>query len=153
MLGLKGHFQNAYVVRDIDRACAMLRTRHAIGEFIRFDAQFEARGFWGRGPHRMKIALAWIDQLQIELIESVTDPGMLYGPQPVSEGLQFHHVGFRVTDWDRFRHAIDADGLPVAMEGAVDGCRFLYVDARDSLGHYLEYVWLTPAMWAANGGC
>jgi hypothetical protein len=28
----------------------------------------------------------------------------------------------------------------------------VYVDARDTVGHYLEYCWMTPERWAALGG-
>jgi len=30
--------------------------------------------------------------------------------------------------------------------------KFLYLDARETLGHYLEYVWMTDEMWARTGG-
>jgi len=28
----------------------------------------------------------------------------------------------------------------------------MYVDARDTVGHYLEYLWFSPEMWKAYGG-
>jgi hypothetical protein len=42
--------------------------------------------------------------------------------------------------------------LPVAIEGGSEALRYLYLDARDLLGHYLEYVWMTPERWAQVGG-
>ena len=39
------------------------------------------------------------------------------------------------------------------FEGASgDELKFLYLDARETLGHYLEYTWMTPARWAQLGG-
>ena len=41
----------------------------------------------------------------------------------------------------------------MVMEGGTPGhLLWLYVDARDTVGHYLEYCWMTPERWAAMGG-
>jgi hypothetical protein len=39
------------------------------------------------------------------------------------------------------------------LEGASsDGkLKFVYLDARDLVGHYLEYVWATPERWTQMG--
>jgi hypothetical protein len=41
--------------------------------------------------------------------------------------------------------------LPLAFEGEVPGLIFIYLDARETLGHYLEYVWASPAGWEMSG--
>jgi hypothetical protein len=58
----------------------------------------------------------------------------------------------RVDDWDEFRARVDKQPLPVVMERGGDTLRFLYLDARKLLGHYLEYVWMNDATWTQMGG-
>ena len=57
----------------------------------------------------------------------------------------------RVDDWDAFRARVARQDLPVVMERATEGdaLKFLYLDAREFCGHYLEYVWTTDERWAA----
>jgi hypothetical protein len=66
---------------------------------------------------------------------------------------RFHHSCARVDDWDDFRRRVDRQPCPVVLEKADDPqLKFLYLDARDLLGHYLEYTWMTDARWAQLGG-
>ena len=94
----------------------------------------------------MKLALGWIGELQYELIEPVSGLIDVYreglsNAQP----MHFHHVCMRVADWTEFRARIDRERRPVVMEGGTPGhLLWLYVDARDTLGHFLEYCWMTP---------
>jgi hypothetical protein len=58
----------------------------------------------------------------------------------------------RTPDWNALRAEVDRLRRPVVLEGGHDKLKFLYVDARDLVGHYLEYVWMTPEVWASLGG-
>jgi hypothetical protein len=71
---------------------------------------------------------------------------------PADDSLRFHHVCMRVDDWKGFRARVDRQPYPVAIEGGNDALRFLYLDAREFLGHYLEYVCMTPERWSQVGG-
>lgn len=68
--------------------------------------------------------------------------------------MRLHHICMRVGDWDVFRAEVDRRKWPVVIEGSEKGgqLRYIYVDARDSLGHFLEYCWMTPERWAQLGG-
>ena len=55
-----------------------------------------------------------------------------------------YHIAVRRDDLDAMRAEIDRLGVPVAFEGEVPGLVFIYLDARESLGHCLEYVWASP---------
>ncbi len=66
---------------------------------------------------------------------------------------RFHHSRVPVSDWDDFRRRVDKQPCPVVIEGdGGDGLKFLFLDARDLLGHYLEYTWMTNARWTQIGG-
>ena len=41
--------------------------------------------------------------------------------------------------------------LPLVFEAEGPGLACIFVDARKSLGHYLEYVWATPQGWEMVG--
>jgi len=148
---LSNHYQNAYVTRDLDQALEVFRTRYGFDGFNRYEVQFELETQSGRGTAAVKLALGWLGNLQYELIQPVSGLVDVYR-EGVSDQhlLRFHHVCMRVDDWDRFRAELDR---PVVMSGGTPGhLQWVYVDARDTLGHYLEYCWMTPQRWAAMGG-
>lgn len=105
----------------------------------------------------MKLAFATVGDHQIELIEPVDDPvGRYTEILPVSGfGQRFHHLGCRFEsreEWDEFRSSLDTGKHPIAFENVGGESRYLYLDERNNLGHYLEYMWLTEqnaAMFAA----
>jgi catechol 2,3-dioxygenase-like lactoylglutathione lyase family enzyme len=148
------HFQNAYITRDIEKAIDTFRQR--------LNGPVDARCFevtvdvWtpaGSGPATNKLAFIWIDNLQYELIQPVSGLVDVYSEQlPADDSLKFHHICMRVDDWGRFRAEVDRKGYPVVLEGGSDALRYVYLDARDTLGHYLEYVWMTPERWTQLGG-
>ncbi|MFN4135087.1 MAG: VOC family protein [Novosphingobium meiothermophilum] len=154
-------FQNGYVCADIEAAVAAFRARGQVRIIGPFDAELMLAT--ARGPARQvtRLAFVWQGGFQHELIQPVIDEAGLYGSDPL-EGrgagggglFAFHHAAMRVDDWDAFRAAVDAQELPVAVERAVEGdaLKFLYLDAREICGHYLEYVWMTDERWAQLGG-
>jgi hypothetical protein len=147
------HFQNAYVTRSIDSALEKFRTRVGIEDARVFDATFDVGTPGGRAVISAKIALIWIDGLQYEIIEPVSgDDGIYRQALPAAEGLRFHHTCMRVDDWDVFREKVERNGYPIVQEGDRGTLKFLYLDARDFVGHYLEYCWMTPNHWRQMGG-
>ena len=151
---LNAHYQNAYVTRDLDQAIALFRTHHGFDDFMRFEPTFEVRTPAGRGMATTKMALGWIGNLQYELIEPVSGLVDIFRDDlPESRPLRLHHVCMRVDDWAPFRADLDRQGRSIVLEGGTEGhLQFVYVDARSTVGHYLEYCWMTPQRWAAMGG-
>ena len=147
---LERHYQNAYVTPDIDRAIEMLRAQYGVTDVLRIEATTEVWTPRGSGPATNKMAFAWINNLQYELIEPVSGPVDIYREAVLPDQLmRFHHVAMRIMDWDPFKAEIDRLKRPIAYAGeAQHGLKFLYVDARDTLGHYLEYVYAPPPVWA-----
>ena len=72
---------------------------------------------------------------------------------PDGDGPRFHHSCARVDDWADFRRRVDEQPYPVVFEGASgEELKFLYLDTRELLGHYLEFAWMTPDRWTQLGG-
>src|ERR1019366_4779419 len=152
MLGGR-HYQNAYVTRDIGKAVESFRARCGVQDARIFEAPVEVQTPAGRGMAVSKLSFIWINNLQYELIQPVSGLVDVYRDAlPADDSLKFHHICMRVDNWQEFRARVMNQRFPVVLEGGSEHLRFLYLDARDFVGHYLEYVWMTPERWAQLGG-
>lgn len=149
------HFQNAYITRNIEKALDTFRARLGAGADVQsFQIEQEIWTPRGRGKAKQKLAFVWVGDLQYELIEPVEGFVDVYADElPADDSMKFHHICMRVDDWDVFRAKVEKEGYPIAIEGqSGEQLKFLYLDARDTLGHYLEYVWMTPERWTQVTG-
>jgi hypothetical protein len=152
---MKNHFQNAYVTHDMDKAMAMIDDRFGKIDWIVFDPTMILETPSGPKESTVRAALGWNDGLQIELIQPVSGyldhylpalPADRNDPTP-----QFHHVAFRRDDEAAMRAEIEKLGFPLLFESSVPGLIFIYLDARETLGHAYEYIWATPEGWEMQG--
>ena len=148
------HFQNAYVTRNLAKTVAEFTARASARSVATIEATTEVLTGEGRKNQTLKLAFVWVGDLQYEFIEPVIEAVPVFsGWLPDGDGPRFHHSCARVDDWDDFRRRVDRQPCQVVFEGASgDELKFLYLDARDLVGHYLEYVWMTQARWAQLGG-
>jgi hypothetical protein len=147
------HYQNAYVTRNIEKAIDAFKGRADIRKLIRYEGTTEVTTPAGRGTQTNKLAFIWVGDLQYELIEPVGGDVALYRDAlPADDSPLFHHICMRVDDWKSFRARVDKQSLPVVLEGGNDALRFLYLDARKFVGHYLEYTCMDSERWAQLGG-
>ncbi len=147
------HYQNAYITRNIDKAIADFQKCAEVRKVLRHEGATEVLTPAGRGTLHNKLAFVWVDDLQYEFIEPGPGISDIYRAElPADDSLKFHHICMRVANWDEFRPRVDQQPFPVVLERGGDVLKFLYVDARKLLGHYLEYVWMNEAMWAQMGG-
>ena len=99
----------------------------------------------------VKLALGWHANLEYELIDPLSGYVDLYRDiLPDDHTPRLHHTGVLVNDWQRLESDIAARGLPVIVSGDLGEIKFAYVDTRAALGHYVEYMWMSDAMWAAR---
>lgn len=153
----KGHFQNAYITHDYEKAKQILSDKFGLENWLDIDADMQLKT-----PDRIKeatckVGLVWQGGHQIELIQPVsgeTDHYDFVLPADKSNPLPcFHHVCVRRDDLDEMRKEIEELDVPFAFEGTVPdetgetAMVFAYLDARDTIGHFIEYIWATPAMW------
>ena len=147
------HYQNAYITRDIQKAIGAFKDRADVRRVIQFEGSTQVMTPTGPGTLTNKLAFIWVGDLQYEFIEPVSGKVDLYRDAlPADDALSFHHICMRVDDWDDFRARAARQPYPVVLEGGSDALRFLYLDARELLGHYLEYTWMTSERWAQIGG-
>jgi hypothetical protein len=151
----KSHYQNAYVTRDLDKAIAFMEQRYGVQSLFPIDLELDVIAPGGAEKLCMRMAFAWIGNLQLELIQPQSGCVQHYVDSlPESEAdfsPRFNHVALRRDDLDAMRAEIDSLKLPILFEGRLDGLVYIYVDAREELGHILEYVWATPDAWDMIG--
>ena len=152
---LKGHYQNAYVTHDLDRAMKLIDDRYGKLDWIRFEPDMVLKTPHGDKPMVNRVALAWAGGLNLEVIQPVSgyidDYAHMLPEDPSDATPRFHHIAVRRDDEAEMRAEIERLGLPLAFEGEVPGLLFIYLDARASLGHYFEYVYATEEAWEMTG--
>lgn len=149
------HYQNAYVTRNVDKAVAEFRERAEVRTVLETEVAVEVWTPQGTGTGVQKLAFVWVEDLNYELIEPKSgDVLAIYRDAlPEGDGLKFHHVCHVVDDWDALMAKVERQPYPVVLKGGTAGLlQFLYLDTREWLGHYTEYVWMVPDRWAAMGG-
>lgn len=142
------HFQNGYVTRDIDKCVAQFRKSAQVDRIDQFGGASTQITVNGPAVLDLKIALIWIGDMHFELIQPVGGAVDLYSDAlPADDGMKFHHICMRVSHWGEFRARVDRQPYPVVLEGSDDQARFLYLDTREFLGHYVEYAWVPDDRW------
>ena len=134
--------QNAYVVHDLDAACADLHRRFGWGPFLGGDP-FELGGHMHRGrpaaPIRLRGVFVQAGELNVELIQLLSDGPSAFRDTFPHGGEGFHHVATFADDYPATRDRLVAEGFPVASEFDTGfGARICYLDSREALGHMIE---------------
>lgn len=146
-------FQIAYLTRNIDKAMANFRALADIRTEVYTEAEVPVRTPAGPASMHVKLAFMWVGDFQYELIQPISGLEDIYGAYvPHDDSLAFHHTCVRVDDWDQLRRDVEKQPYPIAFEGGNGPNYFLYLDARKTLGHFLEYAYLPDEIWTATGG-
>jgi hypothetical protein len=152
---LRGHYQNAYVTHALDGALEMLADRFGLVGLSRYDAEVAVDTPDGRQMLSLRIAAGWAGGLNIELMQPVSGyVGPLVAMLPDDRAdptPRLHHIALRRDDLAAMRAEIAESGLPLAFGGKPAGMVFAYLDARASLGHYVELVWKAAGGWEKIG--
>lgn len=148
--------QIAYVTNDFDRALGIFREQHGITRFLELrDLRYPVT-VDGQEAH-CHVALARSGGLEIEIITPLGGAVDLYREPIAGSGfrLRFHHVAQRLPDEATLRAVratLTAQGYDFPIDGQSNGMTYFYADMRETLGHYVEYIYATPDYWASVGG-
>ena len=144
--------QVAYVTNDMERALGVFRDRYGIPSFHVMEHRFDAVVDEAPGHMALRIALANVDGVQVEVIEDIGSSLDLY-TEPLSRDgtfqVVFHHVCIRIEggieNWEK--HLAELGDRPHYYRPKVgEGTRVIYTDERAHLGHYIEHVWFSPEL-------
>jgi hypothetical protein len=142
--------QVAYVTNDMERALGVFRDHYGIPSFFVLEHSMDAVGDEKPGRMSLKIALANVDGVQVEVIEDLGSTSDLYtAPLPADGSFRivFHHVCIVVSggveNWER--HLAELGDRPHYYRPQTSAdTRVIYTDERARLGHYIEHCWFGP---------
>jgi hypothetical protein len=147
------HYQNAYVTRDIAKWTDHFQANAAVRKVITYQGSTDIWTPTGIITQTSKLAFIWVEDLQYELIEPISGSNIYSDALPDDDSLKFHHICNRIFDWDGFRARIDKQPYPIVLERTNgDALKFLYLDMRPFIGHFVEYVWACDEVWTRMGG-
>ena len=137
--------QTAYIVPDIEAAIEEWGRQMNLGPFAlcREIAPLTGSRFRGEpsGDIVMNVAFAYIDALQLELIEQVNDTPSMYREAVEKRGYGHHHYGFCVEDFDAaYDRAVPADYEAVVDAGVKGIARMSYIESRTIPGLVCEVI-------------
>jgi methylmalonyl-CoA/ethylmalonyl-CoA epimerase len=142
-----GIAQIGLVVGDLDRTVECYWKQFGIGpwHFYTYGKPLlKQMTYHGRpADYAMRIALAWIGPLRIELIE-MAGGDSVYADFVRDHGFGVHHFGVLVEDMSAALAQAGAAGLRTTMEGAGFGRdgdgHYAYLDTDEDLGTTLELI-------------
>jgi hypothetical protein len=141
--------QLAWVTNDYDRALAILRDDYRIERFLETGL---VEADLGRGRMaRLKVALAYVGEMQFELIAPIDGAIGTHRIGLPDDGrftVAFHHIGMSCPNretLDAQRAVARAQDDDIPIEGEFGNSAFFYADARERIGHHLEYIHFDPA--------
>ena len=154
-MSLQGFYQTGYVTHDLERAIDLVDHGFGLSDFSHFDVELLLRTPAGEKTACLRVGTAWAGSLQIELIQPLSGYVGTYAaglPADTDDATpRFHHVADRRECDDQMRRDITSLGLPVVFETDGAGIFSALVDARQRLGHYLEFVSASSQGWEMLG--
>lgn len=158
---ISGHMQNAYVTHDLDKAMEIIGNRFDVQKWDRIDPDMTVNTVHGVKPLQVRVGTYWAGGLNIEIIQPVggyVDHYVSMLPADRTDAVpRFHHISMRRENEAEMRKEIAELGLPLAFEGPlttkdnIPSLVFIYLDGRQTLGHYVEYTWKSPEAWEFVG--
>ena len=142
-----GVAQVALLVPDLDRAVEAWWRGFGLGpwHFYTYQKPFVRRMSYRGQPadYAMRLALAWLGSLRIELIQPLRGPS-LYHDFIERRGYGFHHLGLLVDDMPAALALARAAGYEMVMDGSGFGPdgdgHYAYLDTETRLGVTLELI-------------
>src|ERR1700712_3516665 len=131
-----GFYQLGFATFDMDAAIARMGERYGIKRFRRM-----------RQMDWLETGHAWADDsCMIELLAISGSPPPLYSELVPTAGMvmRLHHTAQWIhtdAEWDALQVALQQSGLDVPVNQVMSsGLKVVYVDTREDLGVYTEYV-------------
>ena len=149
-LFLPNLFQLAYQTRDMEAAKRALENHFGARTWQYSPVNQAAPGV------TMADAKTWVGDIMIQ-VQQVTRTAEATGeavfwdspaPEP-GQLMRLHHIAHMVyedLDWDHILSEIERNRFEIVFQGRhQDILKYMYIDTRHILGHYLEYIHCLPA--------
>ena len=144
---ITGIVQIALVVKDLDATVRQWHDRFGVGpwQFYTYGPPLVKRMSRHGAPceYRMRIALANVGPMRIELIEPI-EGDTVYAEFVRDHGYGVHHLGVLVDDMTEALARADAAGLEMTQDGAGFGPdgdgHYAYLDTEPLMGTTIELI-------------
>jgi len=143
--------QTAWVTNDMDAALEIFaRDYGVVNWFQRSDVDLQT----GPGAFaRFNLALARRGNSELEIIQPLGGADDVYSRPLKNERdrvkICFHHICYMVRTAEALEHvrlAATLRGRAIVLSGSSQsGAQYFYTDDRSTIGHYLEYIYCSPA--------
>lgn len=141
--------QVSYVTNDYHRAKTVMAARFGVDRWLETGRVQVDLGNGEVG--QLQVCQTYLDRIQFEIIAPEGDRLKVHGDCLRGEEdfvMRFHHIGFAAptrAHLERSRSLTQASGETIPIQGEFgETSAFFYVDARPTLGHYLEYLYVEP---------
>lgn len=133
--------QIGYLVTDIDRSIEQRIALTGIGPWTVF-RNVDLHGLYRGTPTHvtMDVALAYQDDIQIELIQVTNDARSPYRTADGAAIIGIHHIAWIVDDLQGVVAASATRGLTVAFEAENPATKVAYLENRDDPGVLYELI-------------
>lgn len=139
--------QIGHVTRSLDAAMEEFQRVYGFTDYL----QMRNHSVITHGDQRaqMHVALAWLGDVMVELIEPIGGDDAIYRePLERTDRLVVqHHLGVFLETPAQYDHQIgklSAAGIRFPIEASLEQtrgkCRVCYADLRATLGYYIEYI-------------
>ena len=135
--------QNAFVVTDLERAIEHWTQVMGVGPFFLFERiAFREYVFRGQSvqPMALTIAIAYWEDLQIELIRQLDDSPSIYTEFQAAHGSGLHHMGVMSQALDAELAELARRGVLPVQQGSLPGMRFAYIATDHHPGGMIELI-------------
>lgn len=138
--------QHGYVVRDLEASLAYWQDTMRAGPFFLVDNALEGLVYRGQVTSvTWTTALTCRGNMLIEIIRQNDESPSIYREQLDTIGPGFHHFMLKVPDFDTTLERFVRSGAAPAFGRMSSGDeRFMYVDARATLGCFVELYDMLP---------
>jgi hypothetical protein len=138
--------QHGYVVRDLEASLAYWRETMRAGPFFLVDNALEGLVYRGQPTSvTWTTVLTYAGNMLIEIIRQNDDRPSIYREQLDTQGPGFHHFLLQVQNFDAALERFVRSGAAPAFGRMSSGEeRFMYVDARTTLGCFVELYDMAP---------
>ena len=145
--------QHGYVVTDAAKTAMQWARRVGVGPFYQFDQPIDDYVFRGKPVNlRIKTAVSYWHDIQIELIQQVSPEESLYTEALRTAPNKLNHYATLVPDIDAGVTALDAEKYVVHRGGTAGGLKFVYLEKYLPDGSHLELMQVPAANLVAFDG-
>jgi len=136
--------QIGYVVKDVDKTVSYYRDTLGIRPWMLLDERPEPCLEKGKEVHPLlKIALAYMGSIQVELIQ-VVEGESVHLNHPAESPWRVHHLGFMVQDINKRLDACQKLGIGLLQRGTIRDIGFMvdyaYLDTVEQAGVVIEFI-------------